>query len=1688
MTLSLSGVKEEALTEDRRIAIVGMSCLFPQSPDLVSFWQNIVQGKDCIREVGPGEWNTDIFYEPFAEWRKDERFERIYCKTGGFITESAEFNALKYGVMPNAVAAADPDQMLALRLACQAIADAGYDQRSFDADKAEVIIGRTSAPGHGSMNAVQYGVTVEQIIRVVEEVRPDWDETAIKALAQELRRSLKTCSPESIPGVMPNILAGRIAGKLGFRGKSLVLDAACASSLIAVEMAVHDLRAGLSDLALAGGSFVNSFAVFYQLFSRLGALSHSDRIRPFDQTADGTLLGEGIGMVVLKRMSDAIRDGDRIYASILGVGSSSDGRGTSMLAPAVDGEALAIQRAYDDAGVSPRTISLIEAHGTATAVGDVAEMQALAKVFGRDAREANDRQWCAIGSVKSMIGHCQAAAGIAGLIKTALALYQRVLPPTLNVEKPNNQIDWQNSPCYINTKARPWIHARPHPLLKASDPTVEDSLPPRRAGVSAFGFGGVNAHVVLEEIEEPEEAERASLQHDWESEVFCFADRDVTALAQRLEGIQGFLQFHSGEKLKDLAFTVNCAVVSADSPDGSTVSKAPVRLALVCQSVDDLKNKLALAKQILLSGESSDGSRPTPEVRGIYVSDKKTDIANGKVAFLLPGLGAAYPGMLAELCLHFPEVRMIFDFVDDLAAKSGNGGSPSEKIFPPPDLTGKGVSQTSASLAAMDAAVVTVLMAEWAIFTLLLKLEIVPDILVGCSTGEFAALTMSGAADILTASPVFYHLSTSTARSIPQDRLADLRSLRVAAPYTVVEPYLKKYSRSVYLGADLSDHQLLLSGFKASIEEMAREFDCDGIQADLLPSAIPYHTPLVEGVIEADRQELLDLEMNAAQIPSWSCSTASFYPSEPEALKRITTELFSMPILFRQSIEALYQEGVRKFVEVGPKGTLTSIVSEILSGKPHLAVASNRASFSAVSQLNHMVAALFTNGVAMNLEFLFKRRDPQRIDLAKAAETKQRSGSQVLKLNYPEVRLMDGWQERTGLTSTFSAAARYAGDGGEIHGDGYEDDIAYEEEHLGEQEQVVRSYLGTMASFHKQLMSVQEEVMASYLVSQPQEEKISSAREETEALGFPLLRGASVQSFEDVVRLEISLDLENHRYLLDHAIGGAVRSTSVRKERVFLVPLTVALELMAEAASYFYPGLNVSEITDVRAYKRIRVGAEGVRIAVLGEAINRSDKTVRVEIRRVDSAASGNANGSMSEDLDVLMSCQIKFANEYAIPAALPKASSGIQRAPRLVPSALYGPQAMFHGPRMQSVLSLDSIGERDIVGRVSSRKPDDWYGGAVGESSGYLVHPLLLDNATQLVLFHLYEHDERADALLPFIIDSIRFYEDLDRVSGTLTVKAVLNSITQRNTNADVFILDETGRLLVEFKAISSRRILLDESWHAFVSCPDSVLLGGEQHPPANQELAEQPLAIREAKDTLLPDDEGLLAWCADYVLTPAETQNFESFSGSGKRREWLLGRIAAKEAVRDLVAKTSGANLCLADIEIYLGENGRPLVADMKIGDRTVSVCVSITHKNGTAMAMAMEAQVANGVGIDLEAIETKETGFEELLLNEAELSKFKEVIAKERDLFLTKAWSVKEAVGKAIGSGLFKNPKTLEIVGADTGLSEFEVVPVAAKLVASERGRGEALKNRPESSESIRASCRRVNDFVLAIAICR
>ena len=565
-----------------RVAIVGMSVLLPGAPDLATYWRNLAGGVDAITEVPPAKWDS-LHYAP-----DERRADRVYCRRGGFVDDLAEVDVTGFGIMPNSVPATEPDQLIALRVAAQAVADAGGPGR-LPADRAKVgvVLGRGGYLTPGLVRLDQRVRTASQLVRTLGELLPDLGEERLDAVRQAFTDQLGPEAPESAIGLVPNLAASRLANRLDLRGPAYTVDAACASSLIAVDHAVRELATGRCDVVLAGGVHHCHDITFWSVFTQLGALSPSERIRPFHRDADGVLIGEGTGVVVLKRLADAERDGDRVYAVITGTGVASDGRTASLASPDSGGQVRAVRQAWAAAGLDPAapdSIGLLEAHGTATPAGDAAELTTLAEVFGSAGAAV-------LGSVKSMIGHTMPAAGIAGLVKAALAVHHGVLLPTLHCDDP-------------------------HPLLEKTRFATVDAARPwddevRRAGVNAFGFGGINAHVVLEQA----------------------PGRAVPVVVREPERVLRLAARSVGE-LRDLL----------DRPGARGTGTGPVRLGIV----DPTEKRLALARKAVARGRAWRGRND------VWFTDRPLlGPGGGKLAFVFPGLESELALNCGDVARHF---------------------------------------------------------------------------------------------------------------------------------------------------------------------------------------------------------------------------------------------------------------------------------------------------------------------------------------------------------------------------------------------------------------------------------------------------------------------------------------------------------------------------------------------------------------------------------------------------------------------------------------------------------------------------------------------------------------------------------------------------------------------------------------------------------------------------------------------------------------------------------------------------------------------------------------------------------------------------------------------------------------------------------------------------------------------------
>jgi acyl transferase domain-containing protein len=588
------------------VAIVGMSVLLPGADSLEDYWRNLVAGTDSITDVPENRWQSH-YYDP----ERAGHPSRLYCRRGGFVDESAYFDPLPFGIMPGSVLEIEQDQLLALRVAAAAIEDAGGTDRLPDRDRVGVVLGRLGLAGMASMKFYARVMSGDQITRFIKELVPDIGDDQLNRVRTRIDERLGPFHPENVIGLMSNLAASRIANRLNLRGTSYTLDAACASSLIAVDHAVRELTSGRLDAVIAGGTHHNHDVSFWAVFTQIGALSRKQRIRPFHADADGLLLGEGSGMVVLKRLSDALRDDDRIYAVIRGVGVAGDGRSASLVSPETAGQVLAIRRAWEAAGLDPAApdaLGLLEAHGTATAVGDAAEVATMGTVFGPPQPGSAP----VIGSVKSQIGHTLAAAGVAGLVKAALAVSRGVLLPTLHCDDPRPELE--------STRFRPIPSARPW-----------ESTGPRRAAVNAFGFGGINAHVILEQAPEPPRprvtgpaAPVGAVTVTEPEQVLLLAGQDSVAITRLLDA--------------------DDHAVRASGIPAASGTEAECRLGVVGPTAA----RLAAARKIVAAGNPWHGGRD------IWFSPSPLlGAGGGKTAFVFPGLEADFTPQLADVIARF---------------------------------------------------------------------------------------------------------------------------------------------------------------------------------------------------------------------------------------------------------------------------------------------------------------------------------------------------------------------------------------------------------------------------------------------------------------------------------------------------------------------------------------------------------------------------------------------------------------------------------------------------------------------------------------------------------------------------------------------------------------------------------------------------------------------------------------------------------------------------------------------------------------------------------------------------------------------------------------------------------------------------------------------------------------------------
>jgi acyl transferase domain-containing protein len=909
------------------VAIVGMSVLLPGADSLDAYWRNLTQGVDAITDVPSNRWGPEL-YDPDRGHRPD----RLYCRRGGFVDELAYFDPMAFGVMPASVPEIEPEQLLALRVAAAAIEDAGGMDRLPDRDRVGVILGRL---GMSSVTNVKFYLRVrlaDQVCDFMRELVPELAEDGLARVRQLIEERLGPYHPEGVIGLMPNLAASRIANRLDLRGPSYILDAACASSLIAVNNGISELLSGRLDMVLAGGVHHNHDVTFWAVFNQLRALSRRGEIRPFDASADGLLIGEGTGVVVLKRLSDAVRDGDRIHAVIRGSGVSGDGRSASLVNPETAGQALAVRRAWAAAGLDPAApdaLGLLEAHGTGTPVGDAAELATVAQVFGPQRPGATP----VIGSVKSMIGHSMAAAGVAALVKATLAVSRGVLPPTLHCDNPRPEM--------AGTRFRPIAAARPW-----------DGPGPRRAAVNAFGFGGINAHLVIEQAPDPPRrrspgpAAPASAARVHEpDQIVLLAAPDETALARLLDADDDVVRAHGTAR--------------GSSGAGSTAGDR-CRLGIA----DPSGERLAAARKVVAAGAPWRGGRD------IWFSPRPLLASGqGQIAFVFPGLEAELSHQVDDVAAHF-----------GLGAEAAEFGGQDADEF-----SGRSVE---------------VMRVGWLLHHALARIGVMPDAVAGHSLGEWTARLVAGLVDESRLGELSGIMFNSGVER------HDLLHAVIGDGADAVEARLAGYP-GVFLSVDNAPSQSVVCGPVDQVARLIRELGTQGIICWRLPFATGVHTPYMEPSVRQLRAgaEQEDAVERQARLPVWSALLAAPLPAGARQQRDILFRQLVEPVRFRATVTAMHDAGIRAFVQVGP-GQLGSLIHESLRGRDHLVIAAHVGFRSGLAQLQRVATALWVEGHAPDLSALEPAGKAAKLRSAPAAAA--RSMQMRLELGTERITLGEG--------------------------------------------------------------------------------------------------------------------------------------------------------------------------------------------------------------------------------------------------------------------------------------------------------------------------------------------------------------------------------------------------------------------------------------------------------------------------------------------------------------------------------------------------------------------------------------------------------------------------------------------------------------------------------------------------------
>ncbi|MEV5954503.1 beta-ketoacyl synthase N-terminal-like domain-containing protein [Streptomyces sp. NPDC051987] len=1504
--------------DDRRtpVAIVGMAVLFPGAAGLDAYWRNLQSGTDAITDVPDGRWDAD-YYRPGTAAGPAVP-DQVYCRRGGFVDALAEVEVTRYGIMPNSVAGTEPDQLIALDVAAAAIADAGGADRLPDRHRIGVVLGRGGYLTPGLVRLDQRVRTAGQLVRTLGELVPDLTPGQLARVREAFTERLGPASPESAIGLVPNLAASRIANRLDLRGPAYTVDAACASSLVAVDQAVTELAAGRCDVMLAGGVHHCHDITLWSVFSQLRALSPSQRIRPFHRDADGILIGEGTGVVVLKRLADAERDGDRVYAVIRGTGVASDGRTAGLVNPDPGGQTHAVRQAWHAAGLdpaAPHSVGLLEAHGTATPAGDTAELATLAQVFGPN--PGGER--AVLGSVKSMIGHTMPAAGVAGLVKAALALHHATLLPTLHCDDPH--------PALAATRFRTLDRAEPWRT------TAEQ--PVRRAGVNAFGFGGINAHVVLEEAP----GNRATA-------VGRGTGSTVGTGARRTEGTQPrvaevtepervlLLAAGTPEQMTAILAADDSAVLAAGlAPEETHPEAGPVRLGIV----DPTARRLALARRAVGKGRAWQGRndvwfRPAALLRP------------GKLAFVFPGLEGEFTPRVDDIAAHFGLPTVTGPATD--AVRVGDVGRHGFGVV--------GVGRL------LDGA--------------LRRMGVVPDAVAGHSVGEWTAMVAAGlyAGDQVDA---FMAGFDPDAVTVPGLAFA---AVGAPADRVLAALHADRTDAGIVLSHDNAPNQSMVCGPDRAVADFVRAFRADGVLCQVLPFRSGFHTPMLAPYLAPIRESAERFRLHRPTVPVWSGTTAAPFPAAEAEVRELFVRHLLEPVRFRQLVEALYAAGHRVFVQTGP-GQLASLIGDTLGDRDHLAVAANSPHRTGLAQLRRVATALWTAGAAVapalpaaagpalpGAAASARRRPPVRLDL----------GGALVSLDGSELAGL-----RTALGSRRPPA-----------GPSPLDDLAARVPAAAELDALLRETADTAAAVLTAIRTAPGTTAAGTARALPRTPVPGTARAlpRTAAPAPPAPR-PTAPPVPDSRTTTLRVSPEAMPHLLDHCFFPQRPGWPDTEDRWPVVPATTIVQHMTDAAE---------QATGLRA-----VALHGARFDRWLTATPPVDVPVTV---------TPEGPGRVAVTFGPTARAVVEVAPEYAPPPSDPARPPAAERTPDHTAAELYADRWMFHGPAFQGVTELTAIGDRHVRGVITTP----------------VAPGALLDNVGQLLGYWIMSTRTERTVVFPVQLRETRFHGPHPAPGTEVGCLVRITSLTDTVLEADVE-LTVGGRVWARIDGWQDRRFDNDPHTRPVERFPERNTLSEAR--PGGWTLLHERWPDLASRELIMRNSLG-----------GAERSEYAERPPRG-RRQWLLGRIAAKDAVRQWLWQHGEGPVFPAELRVRNDAVGRPYVVGVH-GRTLPDLDVSLAHRAEAAVAIVRPHTPGPGPGIDLEEVTERDPAAMAAALGTDELRLLHTLAADgSAAVWFTRFWAAKEAVAKAEGTGFDGRPRDFTVL---------EATPDGSRLLVSGR----------------------------------